>query len=73
MYLGTIGIEQISVYLCIIYGIVIIYRYIVIIKSYIHVKLHISSLILPKCVKTREPKDEHCVSWCTSIVVTPYP
>ena len=23
------------------------------------------SYILPKCVKTREPKDEHCVSWCT--------
>ena len=21
--------------------------------------------IPPKCVKTREPKDEHCVSWCT--------
>ena len=21
--------------------------------------------ILPKCVKTREPKDEHCVSQCT--------
>ena len=25
------------------------------------------SYILPKCVKTREPKDEHCVSWCTHI------
>ena len=25
------------------------------------------SYILPKCVKTREPKDEHCVSWCTYI------
>ena len=23
------------------------------------------SYILPKCAKTREPKDEHCVSWCT--------
>ena len=23
------------------------------------------SHIPPKCVKTREPKDEHCVSWCT--------
>ena len=21
--------------------------------------------ILPKCAKTREPEDEHCVSWCT--------
>ena len=21
--------------------------------------------IPPKCAKTREPKDEHCVSWCT--------
>ena len=21
--------------------------------------------ILPKCAKTMEPKDEHCVSWCT--------
>ena len=20
--------------------------------------------ILPKCVKTREPEDKHCVSWC---------
>ena len=23
------------------------------------------SYIPPKCVKTREPEDEHCVSWCT--------
>ena len=23
--------------------------------------------ILPKCAKTREPKDEHCVSWCTYV------
>ena len=23
------------------------------------------SYILPKCAKTREPKDKHCVSWCT--------
>ena len=23
--------------------------------------------ILPKCVKTREPEDEHCVLWCTHI------
>ena len=22
------------------------------------------SYILPKCAKTREPKDEHCVLWC---------
>ena len=21
--------------------------------------------IPPKCAKTRKPKDEHCVSWCT--------
>ena len=21
--------------------------------------------ILPKCAKTTEPKDKHCVSWCT--------
>ena len=35
---------------------------------------HVSvSLMLPKCVKTREPKDEHCVSWCTPIYVTLYP
>ena len=26
-----------------------------------------ASYILPKCVKTREPKDEHCVLWCTHI------
>ena len=25
------------------------------------------SHILPKCVKTREPKDEHCVLQCTNI------
>ena len=25
------------------------------------------SCILPKCVKTRESKDEHCVLWCTQI------
>ena len=23
------------------------------------------SYILPKCAKTREPEDEHCVLWCT--------
>ena len=27
------------------------------------------SLILPKCAKTREPKDEHCVLWCTNIYI----
>ena len=26
---------------------------------------HIITLKPPKCVKTREPEDEHCVSWCT--------
>ena len=25
------------------------------------------SYIPPKCAKTREPKDEHCISWCTHI------
>ena len=25
------------------------------------------SYILPECVKTREPRDEHGVSWCTYI------
>ena len=25
------------------------------------------SYILPKCMKTREPKDEHSVLWCTYI------
>ena len=25
------------------------------------------SHIPPKCAKTREPEDEHCVSWCTHI------
>ena len=25
------------------------------------------SYILPKCAKTREPEDEHCVLWCTYI------
>ena len=33
----------------------------------------LSSLILPKCVKTREPKDGCGVSWCTVIHVTLYP
>ena len=33
------------------------------------------SFIPPKCAKTREPKDEHCVLRCTYIYVyaTPYP
>ena len=31
------------------------------------------SHILPKCSKTREPKDEHCVSLCTSIYMTHAP
>ena len=31
------------------------------------------SLILPKCAKTREPKDEQCVSWCTPIYAKLYP
>ena len=26
---------------------------------------HIIILILPKCAKTREPEDEHCVLQCT--------
>ena len=26
---------------------------------------HIITLILSKCVKTREPEDKHCVSWCS--------
>ena len=25
---------------------------------------HVITLIPLKCVKTREPRDEHCVSWC---------
>ena len=25
----------------------------------------VSVFILPKCAKTREPKDKHYVSWCT--------
>ena len=28
------------------------------------------SYILPKCAKTREPKDECCVLWCTYIIYT---
>ena len=28
------------------------------------------SLILPKCAKTREPEDEHCVLWCTFVYAT---
>ena len=26
---------------------------------------HVSFYILPKCAKTREPEDEHCVLQCT--------
>ena len=26
-----------------------------------------TSYILPKCVKTREPADKHCVLWCSYI------
>ena len=26
---------------------------------------HVIPSILPKCAKTRDPKDEHCVSQCT--------
>ena len=28
------------------------------------------SYVLPKCAKTREPKDEHCVLWCTPLIYT---
>ena len=35
---------------------------------------HVSvSHILTKCAKTREPKDECCVSRCTPIYATLYP
>ena len=31
------------------------------------------SIILPKCAKTMESKDEHCLSWCTFILyMQPY-
>ena len=46
-----------------------VYRYIVIIKSYIHVNPIFLPLLPPKHAKTREPKDEHCVSWCTPVHV----
>ena len=26
---------------------------------------HVISYILPKCAKTREPEDEHCIPQCT--------
>ena len=32
-----------------------------------------SFLLYCLSVQTREPKDEHCVLWCTHILVTPYP
>ena len=50
----------------IIYGVVKIERY-----SYnkevniLYTVVTFTYYIPPKCVKTREPKDEHCVSWCT--------
>ena len=33
----------------------------------LHTVVASPSYILPKCVKTRELEDEHCVSWCTHI------
>ena len=52
-------------HLCI-YGIVIKVKYYSCNKSEYFVSIsHIINLIPPKCVETREPKDEHCVSQCT--------
>ena len=39
----------------------------------IYISLVSVSLIPPKCAKTREPEDEHCVLWCTTIYLTVYP
>ena len=66
--------RQIGVYLYITYGVVIIEIYSCI-KGFFAKSCIVFSLILPKHAKTREPEDEHCVSWCTYIYiyVTPYP
>ena len=56
---------QISVYLCMLYGIVKIGIYSHNKGTYFVCNCHVSSYILLKCAKTREPKDEHCVPSCT--------
>ena len=55
---------QLSVHLCI-YGIVKVEYYSCNKGDYSTAVGHVITLRLPKCVKTREPKDEHCVLWCT--------
>ena len=43
-------------------------KYIVVIKvDILYTVVMFNYYILPKCVKTREPKEEHCVLWCTYI------
>ena len=56
---------QISVYLCMSYGIVKIGIYSHNKGKYFVCNCHVISYVLPKCVKTREPKDKHCVLQCT--------
>ena len=48
-----------------IYGIVKVENYSCNKGEYFVSVSHIITLILPKCTKTREPKDEHCVLQCT--------
>ena len=56
---------QLSVHLCI-YDIVIKVDYCSYNKGEYFVSIsHVIILILPKCVKTREPEDKHCVLLCT--------
>ena len=54
-------------YLCIIYGIVIIEIYSCNKELYTLKVTWFFSLILPKHAKTREPKDKCCALWCANI------
>ena len=51
----------------IIYGIVKVEIYSSNKGRYFLYSSHVSFYIPPKCVKTREPEDKHCVLWCTYI------
>ena len=48
-----------------IYGIVKVEYYSYNIGEHLVSVSHVITLIPPKCAKTREPEDEHCVSQCT--------
>ena len=47
--------------------IIVIYSY----DKWLYTLVASLSLIPPKCAKTREPEDEHCVLWCIPIYTQP--